>query len=120
MWIAGDTDLYPEMADLPALAGRDGIDLAVVPVAGWGPRLSEGHMGPGEAAEACALTRARWTLPVHWGTLHPPLMHRFGDWMDRPLPAFRTALATAAPSCRLVPVTPGTWTDLAGDGGRTA
>ncbi|NUS50356.1 MAG: MBL fold metallo-hydrolase, partial [Nocardioidaceae bacterium] len=84
-WLAGDTSLFDEMADLPALAGVDEIDLAVVPIGGWGPRLSAGHMGPGEAARACAMTRARWALPVHWGTLHPPVMHHLSDWMDRPL-----------------------------------
>jgi L-ascorbate metabolism protein UlaG (beta-lactamase superfamily) len=110
VWLAGDTDLYPEIADFPALAGRD-IDLAVVPIAGWGPRLSAGHMGPHEAALACAWSGARWALPVHWGTLHPPVMHRFGGWIDRPLPEFVDALAREAPACELVRLSPGeAWT----------
>jgi len=103
VWFAGDTSLYDEMTEIPGLAGDDGIDLAIVPIGGWGPRLSAGHMGPVEAATACAMTRARSALPVHWGTLHPPGMHLFGDWMDRPLPEFRSALAKTAPHCRLVP-----------------
>ncbi len=49
IWLAGDTSLYPEMADLPDLAGGP-LDLAVVPVGGWGPRLSGGHMDPEQAA----------------------------------------------------------------------
>jgi len=44
-WLAGDTDLYPDMATLPDLAGGV-IDVALVPVGGWGPRLSPGHLGP--------------------------------------------------------------------------
>jgi L-ascorbate metabolism protein UlaG (beta-lactamase superfamily) len=110
VWLAGDTDLYPEVADLSRLAGRD-VDLAVVPIGGWGPRLSAGHMGPREAALACARTGARWALPVHWGTLHPPVIHRFGGWLDRPGGEFATALKQEAPSCELVILTPGQeWT----------
>jgi L-ascorbate metabolism protein UlaG (beta-lactamase superfamily) len=110
VWVAGDTDLFPGIADLPRLAGRE-VDLAVVPIAGWGPRLSAGHMGPHEAAVACARSGARWVLPVHWGTLHPPLMHLFGGWLDRPFPEFVEALAREAPGCELVRLSPGeAWT----------
>ena len=44
-WIAGDTGLFPEMAGLTAMAGGP-IDVAVVPVWGWGPKLSAGHTDP--------------------------------------------------------------------------
>lgn len=107
VWIAGDTELYDEMTELPGYAGRDRIDLAVVPVGGWGPRLSPGHMGPEEAAVACAMTRARWALPYHWGTHHAPLVGRFGDWMDRPLARFEEALARTSPESRIVRAGPG-------------
>lgn len=107
VWIAGDTSLYDEMADIPNLAGGRGIDLAVVPIGGWGPRLSAGHMGPSEAAAACAMSKAGSALPVHWGTLHPPGMQHLGDWMDRPLPQFQRALAMSAPGCRLVKASAG-------------
>src|ERR1700712_2259331 len=50
IWVAGDTGAYPEMAELPDLAGGP-IDLAVVPVGGWGPRLSGGHLDSDSAAE---------------------------------------------------------------------
>ena len=36
IYFAGDTDLYPEMADIPDL------DVALVPVWGWGPNLAAG------------------------------------------------------------------------------
>jgi L-ascorbate metabolism protein UlaG (beta-lactamase superfamily) len=117
VWLAGDTDLYDEMAELPGLAGRDALDLAIVPIAGWGPRLSAGHMGPTEAATACARTRAAAALPVHWGTLHPPIMDRFGGWIDRPLPEFRAALAAGAPDCRLLEAPIGRPVTLATGGG---
>ena len=83
VWVAGDTSLYPEMSLLAEMAGGS-IDVAVVPIGGWGPRLSPGHMDPGQAATAVALSGARWAVPVHWGTLHPPLMTGFStSWMDR-------------------------------------
>jgi L-ascorbate metabolism protein UlaG (beta-lactamase superfamily) len=107
VWVAGDTSLYDDMTALPRLAGGDHIDLAVVPIGGWAPRLSPGHMGPEEAAEACRRTGARWALPVHWGSLHLPLTGRFGGWLDRPAEAFEHALQRAAPDCRLLPPVPG-------------
>ena len=54
IWFAGDTAPFAAMADIPALAGGP-IDLALVPVGGWGPRLSGGHMDPVQAARACAI-----------------------------------------------------------------
>jgi len=107
VWFAGDTALYAEMAALPDLAGR-AVDVALLPIGGWGPRLSDGHLGPETAAAAMALTGARTVLPVHHGTLHLlgwPRWHR--GWMRAPLPAFAAALAERAPDARLLPSTPG-------------
>jgi L-ascorbate metabolism protein UlaG (beta-lactamase superfamily) len=102
VWIAGDTDLYPGMGDLASLAGAP-VDVAVVPIGGWGPRLSPGHMGPDEAAEACRRVLARWAVPVHWKTLHVPSGEMFPrGWMDSAGPRFAEALARMAPSCELV------------------
>ena len=58
------------MRALPDLAGGP-IDLALLPIHGWGPRLSDGHMDPRAAAPACALAQVRAVLPIHYGTLHP-------------------------------------------------
>lgn len=102
VWVAGDTGLYPEMEELAALAGAP-IDLAVVPIGGWGPRLSAGHMGPTEAAAACRTTGAHAAVPVHWRTLHVPGgSDRPRGWMDAPGPLFAEAVAREAPSCRAV------------------
>ena len=108
IWFAGDTGLFPEMSLLPELAGSTVIDLALVPIGGWGPRLPEGHLGPDEAATACAMARVRCVVPVHWGTLHFPAMHRFGGWMDDPAPAFEEALRRTSPGCRVLTLHPGT------------
>lgn len=110
LWAAGDTSLYDDMVGLPGLVGVRRLDVALVPIGGWGPRLSAGHMGPVEAAEACVRTGARYVLPVHWGTLHAPFMTWMSDWFDRPLDAFEDSLARAAPDCRLIRLAPGgTW-----------
>ncbi len=110
VWLVGDTSLYPEMAEIPDMLGRR-LDLIAVPIAGWGPRLSPGHLGPTEAVKACVMSGARWALPVHWGTLHPPMPRLLGaGWMDRPYHQFIRALRREAPDCRLVELGPGeTW-----------
>jgi L-ascorbate metabolism protein UlaG (beta-lactamase superfamily) len=112
IWVAGDTSLYDGIADLPDLAGTP-VDLAVVPIGGWGSRLSGGHMGPREAAEACAMVGARTAMAVHWGTLHVPgLSNLPRGWIDRPGPAFADELAATAPGCTLLDVMPGDATRL--------
>jgi len=70
VWFAGDTSLHDDMALLPELAGAP-VDLALLPIGGWGPRLSPGHLGPDEAAQAAARSGALHVLPIHYGTLHP-------------------------------------------------
>jgi L-ascorbate metabolism protein UlaG (beta-lactamase superfamily) len=62
VYFAGDTDLFPELAELAP------VDLALLPVAGWGPRVPAGHLDPGRAAEAARLLGARAAVPIHWGT----------------------------------------------------
>jgi L-ascorbate metabolism protein UlaG (beta-lactamase superfamily) len=63
IYFAGDTDLFPEMAYL-----SEHLDVALLPVAGWGPRLGPGHLDPLRAARAAALLRPRVAVPIHWGT----------------------------------------------------
>jgi L-ascorbate metabolism protein UlaG (beta-lactamase superfamily) len=46
----------------------DHLDVALLPVAGWGPRLPPGHLDPRGAAEALSLLRPRLAVPIHWGT----------------------------------------------------
>ncbi|MFL5870903.1 MAG: MBL fold metallo-hydrolase, partial [Solirubrobacterales bacterium] len=57
IYFAGDTDLFDEMADL------SGIDVALLPVAGWGSRLGWGHLDPERAAEAASVIRPRIVVP---------------------------------------------------------
>jgi L-ascorbate metabolism protein UlaG (beta-lactamase superfamily) len=65
-YYAGDTDLFDAMAEL-----APGVDLALVPVWGWGPKLGVGHLDPERAARAVELIRPRVAVPVHWGGYLP-------------------------------------------------
>jgi L-ascorbate metabolism protein UlaG (beta-lactamase superfamily) len=63
IYFAGDTGLFAEMSEIAP------VDVALLPVAGWGPRLPAGHLDPAGAAEALRLLRPKVALPIHWGTL---------------------------------------------------
>jgi L-ascorbate metabolism protein UlaG (beta-lactamase superfamily) len=47
------------------------LDLALLPVWGWGPTLGAGHLDPEGAARAAALLSPRLAVPIHWGTFYP-------------------------------------------------
>jgi L-ascorbate metabolism protein UlaG (beta-lactamase superfamily) len=66
IYFAGDTELFDEMSRL-----RGQLDVALLPVAGWGRTLGPGHMDPLQAARAAALLGPRLAIPIHWGTLRP-------------------------------------------------
>lgn len=92
VYFAGDTDLFDEMRVLAP------VDLALLPIWGWGPTLGSGHLDPERAARAAALLSPRMAVPIHWGTLYPfglsrlrpePLRSppdRFAAWMQELAP----------------------------------
>lgn len=108
VWFAGDTDLYDD------LAGRVGrVDLALVPVGGWGPNLGPGHLDPARAAEAVRRVGARAAVPVHFGTFWPVGC----DWLrpDLFIPPgarFIERLAQAVPGVRADLLAPGESTEV--------
>lgn len=107
VWVVGDTEQYRGMAHLPRLAGGP-VDVALVPVGGWGPRLSGGHLGPVQAARVCAQVGVGVAVPVHWGTLHAPGgRHLPRGWMDHAGAAFRAAAHREAPRTQVVVLRPG-------------
>jgi L-ascorbate metabolism protein UlaG (beta-lactamase superfamily) len=69
VYFAGDTDVYESMATLAPL------DVALLPVWGWGQSVGEGHLNPRTAAEALRLLRPRIAVPIHWGTFRPVYRH---------------------------------------------
>lgn len=70
-YYAGDTDLVPEMAEIGAQT-TSRLDVALLPVWGWGPNIGPGHLDPQRAATAVGLLAPRVVVPVHWGTLAVP------------------------------------------------
>jgi L-ascorbate metabolism protein UlaG (beta-lactamase superfamily) len=102
VYFAGDTDIFPEMSDLC------GIDLALLPVWGWGPRLGPGHMDPRRAAEALGVLRPRAVVPIHWGTLWPMGMGRvMPHRLQQPPLEFAAHAAAMSPDVRVLITPPG-------------
>jgi L-ascorbate metabolism protein UlaG (beta-lactamase superfamily) len=103
VYFPGDTDLFPEMATL-----ADSLDVALLPVWGWGPTIGEGHMDPGRAAEAAAVLRPRLAIPIHWGTFYPAGLRRVVPKpFDEPGPLFASELARRAPDIPVRILAPG-------------
>ncbi|MGY6021417.1 MBL fold metallo-hydrolase [Streptomyces spinosirectus] len=65
-YFAGDTGLFDAMA-----REVGPVDVALLPVGGWGPFLGEGHLDAGRAARALARLAPRSAVPVHYGTYWP-------------------------------------------------
>ncbi|MET8410250.1 MBL fold metallo-hydrolase [Streptomyces sp. NPDC005195] len=65
-YFAGDTGLFDSMAEEVGP-----VDVALLPVGGWGPFLGEGHLDAGRAAQALARLMPRSAVPVHYGTYWP-------------------------------------------------
>jgi L-ascorbate metabolism protein UlaG (beta-lactamase superfamily) len=66
IYFAGDTGLFSEMRGLGAP-----LDVALLPVAGWGPRLPAGHLDPEAAATSLRLLEPKFAVPIHWRTFWP-------------------------------------------------
>ena len=64
VYFAGDTDIFDGMRDLGPL------DLALLPIWGWGSSVGPGHLDPEGAAKAVALLHPRVVVPIHFGTYH--------------------------------------------------
>ena len=103
VYFPGDTDLFPEM---DRLAGM--LDVALLPVWGWGPTIGEGHMDPERAAQAAALLRPRIAIPIHWGTFYPAGLRRVAPRpFETPGARFVEAVARLAPGVSARIVAPG-------------
>ena len=103
VYFAGDTDLFPEMASL----GID-IDVALLPVWGYGPTLGPGHLDPYRAAQSLKHLTPDVAVPIHWGTYCPLGM----AWMQlpflqRPPRSFLRHAVSAAPEVQVKVLDPG-------------
>jgi len=112
VYFAGDTELFDGMSDLGSDPASE-LDVALLPVAGWGPTLGPGHMDPLDAAHAARLLAPRIAIPIHWGTLQPigaarGRRRRLGD----PPRLFAEHVARLAPSVEVRILNPGQETTL--------
>ena len=105
----GDTDLFPEMAGLV-----DDLDLALLPIWGWGAKIGPGHLDPERAAEALTLLRPRAVVPIHWGTLRPFTRSSRSSFLHDPAQAFVEAARRVAPEVAVHVLEPGGSLDLDG------
>ncbi|MFD7446048.1 MBL fold metallo-hydrolase [Streptomyces sp. NPDC059909] len=65
-YFAGDTGLFDGMAEAVGP-----VDVALLPVGGWGPFLGHKHLNPDRAARALAALAPHSAVPVHYGTYWP-------------------------------------------------
>jgi L-ascorbate metabolism protein UlaG (beta-lactamase superfamily) len=75
-YFAGDTGWFEEIGEVGE------VDVALLPVAGWGPHLGPGHLDPDEAASAAARISPRVAIPIHWGTYERMAMKLIGRRSD--------------------------------------
>ena len=107
VYFAGDTDLFDEMSGL-----AQDLDVAILPVAGWGPRLPPGHLDPRRAAQALALLRPRVAVPVHWGTYRRIGLTRDPSVLREPAESFAKLAAELAPDVDVRVLEPGESVDV--------
>ena len=102
LYFPGDTDLFEGMSEL-----APGLDLALLPVAGWGPRLGPGHLDPRGAVGALRLLRPRVAIPIHWGTYRRVGLPRDPETLREPAELFARLAAEEAPEVSVRILEPG-------------
>ncbi|MGZ8694600.1 MAG: MBL fold metallo-hydrolase [Gaiellaceae bacterium] len=100
VYFAGDTDLFDGMETL-----APDLDVALLPVAGWGARVPAGHLDPPRAAEAARRLHPRIAVPIHWGTYRRFDLGKRGS-LRAPAEEFATLAGERAPGVdvRILPV----------------
>lgn len=112
VYFAGDTDLFEGMREL---AGN--LDLALLPVWGWGSAVGPGHLNPERAALAAAMLLPRIAVPIHWGTFFPLGLARLRPhYLTAPPRDFARWCARLAPEVEARILAPGEETHLPGSG----
>lgn len=68
VFFSGDTGLTPEFEEIGARLGP--FDVSLLEVGAFHPAWSSIHLGPDNALRAHQMLRARYLMPVHWGTFN--------------------------------------------------
>jgi len=103
VYFAGDTDVFDGMASLGL------IDIALVPIWGWGPSLGPGHLSPRAAAETVRMVGASTAIPIHWGTYFPLQAAVRGKpaFLESPAEEFEAHMRKIAPDVEVRVLRPG-------------
>ncbi len=108
VYFAGDTELVDAMADIGP------VDVALLPIWGWGKNLGRGHMDPAQAVEAARRVQPSLVVPIHWGTYYPAHEGLRGapGYVDAPVEDFVSRMQVELPGCDVRVLRPGTATVL--------
>ncbi|HEY5286339.1 MAG TPA: MBL fold metallo-hydrolase [Solirubrobacteraceae bacterium] len=108
VYFAGDTEIFAGMGSFSPEP-----DVALLPVAGWGPKLGPGHMDSLQAAQALELLEPRLAIPIHWGTLLPiGFARNYRARLGDPPRLFAEHAARLTPSVEVRVLVPGQETEL--------
>jgi L-ascorbate metabolism protein UlaG (beta-lactamase superfamily) len=110
VYFAGDTDLFDGMRDL-----RGSVEVALLPVWGWGFRLGPGHLDPERAARAASMIEPRLVIPIHWGTFALPWRARRCADVRGPEAEFAALVSRYASAVQVRVLHPGDRIELARD-----
>jgi L-ascorbate metabolism protein UlaG (beta-lactamase superfamily) len=104
IYFAGDTAPFDGLGGL-----APNLDVALLPIAGWGPSLpAADHLNPQTAADAAAALAPRIVVPIHWGTLlQVGLGKRSEELLQGPAREFADAIARVSPGVELRVLQPG-------------
>lgn len=95
-WYPGDTGPQLQLEEAAH------VDIAFVPVGGWGPSIipghSDGHLNAEQAAHAIHHIQPKHVVPVHWGTWWPIGLPLRTDLIDLPAAAFTDHVARLTPT----------------------
>jgi L-ascorbate metabolism protein UlaG (beta-lactamase superfamily) len=112
VYFAGDTGLFEEMHDV----GREfDLDLALLPVWGYGHSVGAGHLTPRTAAEALLRLKPRVAVPIHWGAMRLPGPHALWKsvgYLKRPPRTFAEHASLLSPGTDVRILQPGESTTL--------
>jgi len=112
VYFAGDTGLFEEMHDV----GREfNLDLALLPVWGYGHHVGAGHLTPRTAAEALLRLKPRVAVPIHWGAMRlagPDVLWKSVGYLKQPPQTFAEHASLLSPGTEVRILQPGESTTL--------